>query len=306
MSEADRIKITIGTRGSQLARAQTEEVAACLREVGAVPEIKTIRTSGDTHTGPLAAAGVGVFVREIERALLEGEIDLAVHSMKDLPTGEREGLMVAAVPERVDPRDALVSRNDIGLPDLPPGSRVGTSSPRRVAQLRAYRPDLVLVPVRGNLDTRLKKLSGGEFDALIVACAGLIRMGLEHRATERISFDICLPAPGQGALALQVRKNDEGLCKLLSRFDHPPTRLAAAAERAFLARLGAGCSMPAGALGIIEGDHLVLQGVVADLEGKLVIRRRAEGSSEEGEKLGRELAQEVLAQGADRILEGCR
>jgi hydroxymethylbilane synthase len=305
MTKTDRLKIVIGTRASQLARAQTEEVAARLREEGADAIIKTIRTTGDMRSGPLAM-GIGVFVREIERALLDGEVDLAVHSLKDLPTGHREGLVVAAVPVRADASDALVSRAGVGLAELPAGSRIATSSPRRVAQLRAYRPDLVFEPVRGNLDTRLRKLSRGDFDALVIANAGLIRMGLADRATERLPFEICLPAPAQGALALQVRETDDRLIAFLSPFDHPPSRLAVTAERAFLARLGAGCSLPVGALAVVEGHTLLLRGAVADPEGRFVIRRQKEGPAEESEALGQRLADEILAEGADRILGGCK
>ncbi len=297
-------KAVIGTRGSALARAQAGEVAGRLRDIGVLVDIRTIRTAGDRTRGALARAGVGVFVREIEHALLRREVDVAVHSMKDLPTVMREGLVVAAVPPREDPRDALVSRTGKTLAELPLGSRVATSSPRRVAQLRAHRSDLVFIPVRGNLDTRLRKLSRGDFDALVVAYAGLLRLGLTERAAEIISPEICLPAPGQGALALQVRDTDDALREMVSKLDHPESRLAAAAERAFLARLGVGCSLPAGALGAVESDLLLLRAAMADPEGRRIIRRKAEGPASAAEAVGRRVAEEVLAAGGDRILAG--
>lgn len=297
-------QIVIGTRGSALARAQADIVAEGLRNLGVTVEVRVIRTTGDRTRGPLSRAGIGVFVRELEEALLRREVDLAVHSMKDLPTRPREGLVVAAVPLREDPRDALVTLTGVTLSKLPSGSRVASSSPRRVAQLRAHRPDLAFVAVRGNVDTRLRKLSRGDFEALVVAYAGLSRLGLTDRAAEIISPEVCLPAPGQGALALQVRETDSALRETLTRLDHRESRLAVAAERAFLARLGGGCSIPAGALGIMEGDRLTLRVVVADPEGRHVIRRQADGPAEAGETLGQQLAEEVLAEGADRILVG--
>ena len=194
--------------------------------------------------------------------------------MKDLPTGGREGLVIAAVPVREDPHDTLVTRTGVSFSELPLGSRVATASPRRIAQLWARRPDLRFVPGRGNVDTRLRKLlRRGDFDALVVAQAGLTRLGLAHLPAEPIPFDICLPAPGQGALALQVREDDEPLRELIGKLDHRPSHLAVIAERSFLACLGSGCSLPAAALGTLEGEQLTVQGLAADPEGKSIIRR---------------------------------
>jgi len=302
---AARTRLVVGTRGSKLARAQTQWVCARLREISIDAESKTVRTSGDRRKGLLGPPPLGAFVREIEDALRRGEIDVAVHSLKDLPTGDREGLTIAAVPIREDPRDALVSVSGHGLAGLPPNSRVATSSPRRLAFGRAFRPDLVFVAVSGNVDTRLRKLSQGECDALIVAYAGLTRLGLSDRVSELIPPEVMPPAPGQGALALQVRASS-AVAKQLAALDHCPTRCAVTAERAFLAALGEGCSLPAGALGEVEGDGLVLQGAVADLDGNVVIRGRVEGSASTAEDIGKRLAEQVLAGGAKRLLEECQ
>lgn len=296
--------VAIATRGSALALAQSRLVAERLRSLGSTVDIHVVHTTGDVLRGPLPSEGTGVFVKEIEHALLSGEANVAVHSMKDLPTGRREGLVIAAVPVRDDPHDALVTRSGLHLDQLPAGSRIATSSPRRKAQLRAYRPDLEFVPVRGNVDTRLRKLSRGDFDALVVAQAGLARLGLADSATELIPLGICLPAPGQGALAIQVRESDHRLRDLLAPLDHLPSRLAVEAERAFLSRLGAGCSLPAAALGAMDGDRLVLEATVADPEGKGVFRECIEGSAAEAEALGHQLAETLLAAGAAGLLVG--
>ncbi len=293
-------RVRIGTRGSALARAQTETVAARLRELGVSVEVAAIHTAGDRRTPVGSESAVGIFVREIEQALLEGEVDLAVHSMKDLPTGPRPGLVVAAVPAREDPSDVLVTRTGQGLLDLPTGSRVATSSQRRVAQLRSLRPDLVFVEARGNVDTRLRKLKRGEFDAVVLAYAGLARLGLLDVISERLAADVCLPAPGQGALALQVREQDASRRELLAQLDHRPTRLAVQAERAFLARVGAGCSVPAGALGVLEGERLTLKAALGEIGGGPVIRDRIEGPGDAASELGIELARRILARAPGR------
>jgi hydroxymethylbilane synthase len=292
--------VRIGTRGSALALAQARATAACLRQAGVNSEIITIRTTGDRRTEIGPDSPIGMFVREIEQALVRGDVDLAVHSMKDLPTGARPGLVVAAVLPREDPSDVIITRDGQGLDELPPGSRVATSSPRRVAQLRVHRPDLVFVPVKGNVDTRLRKLERGDFDALVLAYAGLARLDLSDAVTERLPYDICLPAPGQGALALQVREEDTALRRLLEQFDHEPSRLAVTAERAFLAGVGGGCSVPAGALGVIEGDRLILRGVLEAEEAGL-IRDQVEGPPGSASELGVELAERVLAATQTRI-----
>jgi hydroxymethylbilane synthase len=291
--------VRIGSRGSALALAQARAVAERLEQMGAEADIVTIRTSGDRGARTEAGSTVGVFVREIEQALLRGEVDLAVHSMKDLPTGPRDGLVSAAVPPREDPRDAIITRTGQGLDELPPASRVATSSPRRVAQLRSHRPDLVFVPVRGNVDTRLRKLERGDFEALILACAGLARLGLQEIITERLPVDVCLPAPGQGALALQVREQDAELRALLAPLDHAPSRLAVETERAFLAGVGSGCTVPAGALALVEADRLVLKAVLEGGEGEL-LRDQIEGPRASAAELGLELALRMRAAAPNR------
>jgi hydroxymethylbilane synthase len=299
-------RVVLGTRGSALALTQSKWVAGQLESLGASVDLRAIQTKGDVVRGPLERSEVGVFVREIERALVSEEVDLAVHSLKDLPTSDRDGLTIAAVPVREDPSDAVVTRSGAMLSELPAGSRVATSSPRRVAQLQAHFPDLEFVAVRGNVDTRLRKLSEGEFEALVLAYAGLARLERAEVVTEKLSWDICLPAPGQGALALQVRGDDERIRELVGQLDDRDARCAVEAERSCLARLGAGCSIPAGALGVVEGEELLLRGAIADPAGREVIRRERRGPASEGSKLGIELAEELLAGGGERILAGQR
>jgi hydroxymethylbilane synthase len=297
--------IRIGTRGSALALAQAGAVAAMLETRGAAVETVVIRTTGDGGAEPLSESPTGLFVREIEQALMSRAVDLAVHSMKDLPTDERPGLAVVAVPERSDPRDALVSRGGVGLSALPSGSKVATSSPRRAAQVRASRQDLAVVGVRGNVDTRLRKLGEGQFDALVLAYAGLLRLGLADRVSEVLPPEICLPAPGQGALALQARKDDAATRDLVGRLDHLPSRLATTAERAFLSELGAGCTLPAGALATVADGRVRLQAVVANRAGSSVMRREVVGAAQDAEALGRSLADEMLRAGARVLIEEC-
>jgi len=297
--------IRIGTRGSALALAQAGAVAAMLETRGAAVETVVIRTTGDGGAEPLSESPTGLFVREIEQALMSRAVDLAVHSMKDLPTDERPGLAVVAVPERSDPRDALVSRGGVGLSALPSGSKVATSSPRRAAQVRASRQDLAVVGVRGNVDTRLRKLGEGQFDALVLAYAGLLRLGLADRVSEVLPPEICLPAPGQGALALQARKDDAATRDLVGRLDHLPSRLATTAERAFLSELGAGCTLPAGALATVADGRVRLQAVVANRAGSSVMRREVVGAAQDAEALGRSLADEMLRAGARALIEEC-
>jgi hydroxymethylbilane synthase len=296
------MRIVIGTRGSKLALAQAEWVAERLRGLGAETSLSVIRTSGDRQTSAPAEAGVGVFVKEIEEALLCGEVSLAVHSLKDLPTGPREGLEITAVPGREDPSDALVTRDGVRLSDLASGARVGTGSIRRAAQLRACRPDLVFAPVRGNVDTRLRKLEQGDFEGLVLAAAGLIRLGMAARITERLAFDICLPAPGQGALALQVRADDNATQSVVAQLDHAPSRTAVTVERAFLEQLGGGCAVPVGALAAVNGDRVVLDGVVGGREGDRLLRDRVVGSATAPEAVGVALAERLLSRGADRFV----
>ncbi len=295
--------VILGTRGSQLALAQTRWVVERLKEQWPETEftVRTITTSGDRGADPRER---GIFVKEIERALFEGEIDIAVHSLKDLPTKTPTGLKVASIPRRVDPRDALVGRNtNKRLDQLPKGARVGTSSVRRKAQLLAYRPDLEIVPLRGNVDTRLKLLGSGEFDAIVVAAAGLLRLDLRNRIDELLDPEIVLPAPGQGALALEVRLGDDLAEELAYSLNHRETQLRVTAERAFLARLGAGCLAPAGALAYLEEGELRLEGVVAAPDGSELIRGEIAGPPEEAAELGEELAADILDQGGEAILK---
>jgi len=266
-------------------------------------ELVVIKTSGDRFMeAPIQTiGGKGIFTKEIEDALLRKEVDLAVHSMKDLPTQLPVGLAIAAVPERVDARDVLVAVNEMRLDQLPPGARVGTGSLRRRAQLLHYRPDLSLVPIRGNIDTRLKKLEAGEVDALVMAAAGLKRIGREDRITEFISDDICVSAVAQGALGLETREDDAARAQL-SFLHHGPTFAEVEAERAFLRRLGGGCHVPVGARARAEGDRLTIVGVVAEPDGSILCRGAAAGVVAAADRLGRELAERLLRDGADRIL----
>lgn len=306
-----RQKIIIGTRGSELALQQTGWVRRRLQELYPQMEfgLAIIRTQGDRITDvPLHAIGdKGLFIREIEQALLERRIDLAVHSLKDLPSELAPGLALLAVTEREDPRDVLVSHRYASLDSLPLGARVGTSSLRRAAQLKRHRPDLEIVPLRGNLDTRLKKLQKMDLDGIILAAAGLRRMGWEGWITEPLDPAICLPAVGQGALALEGRDEDGLIRELSQPLNHWPTFLATAGERAFLQTLGGGCQVPIAALGtplpVDNGEfHLRLDGLVASTDGSQLLRSSVTGPLTDGPALGRRLAEELLAAGAREIL----
>ncbi len=299
--------IRIGTRGSRLALRQTEAVVAALKQrfPGRRFEVHTLRTTGDRQTQePLdQIGGVGVFVKELESALLAGEIDIAVHSLKDVPTAMPEGLIIAAVPGREDPRDALVSRSGAKLADLPPEARIGTGSARRACQLRALRRDIAVTGIRGNVDTRLRKVEAGEVDAVVMAAAALARMGWLDKAAEVLSFDLMLPAPGQGALAVEIRSDDEAVREMAAAIDDGDYHRAVTAERAFLARLGGGCSVPIAALGEIDGGRLRLRGLVGDMEGIRILRAELEGPASDAEALGVQLAEELLSQGAADLLK---
>jgi len=294
--------LTIGSRGSQLALWQARWIKARLEERGEACRIEIIRTTGDKITDvPLAQVGSkGLFTKEIEEALLRGDVDLAVHSMKDLPTELPEGLTIAAVPAREDPRDALIGKK---LSELAAGSKVGTSSLRRAAQLRALRPDLRVESLRGNLDTRLRKLDEGRYDAIVLAAAGLKRMGWENRIAEVLSTDYMCPAVGQGALAIETRAGHGDAERICRALDHAETRLAVAAERALLAALGGGCQVPIGAYAQVDGDEVRLTAVVCTPDGDRLLRRNATGATLDPESLGNRLAQELLGAGADEILE---
>jgi len=302
-------KLKVGTRGSALALRQTNEVIEKLRASypGLELEARIIKTKGDKILDvPLAKIGdKGLFVKELELALLRKEIDFAVHSMKDLPTQLPEGLCIAAVPERVDPSDVLITKGP-RLAELPTGARIGSSSLRRHAQLQNYRPDLRISDLRGNLDTRLRKLDSGEFDGVVLAYAGLYRMGWTDRITEKIPPRICLPAVGQGALAIETRDDDADVIEILKALDHAESHAAVLAERSFMRALGGGCQVPIGALASIETGKLKLAGVVASLDGSRLVRAEIPGDPEKPEELGKELARILRAAGADKILRELR
>jgi hydroxymethylbilane synthase len=287
----------VGTRGSRLARAQTAWVIERLRD--AVPDRRwlevLISTAGDQSAS--LALGTGVFVKEIEQALLEGAIDVAVHSLKDLPTEPTPGLTIAAVPERADPRDSLVGGR---LDDLPDGARVGTGSPRRGAQLRRLRPGLDVVPIRGNVPTRVDKVRTGQVEAVMVAAAGLGRLGIP--ADDFFDPEVILPAPGQGALAIQSREDDE-LASLVAALDHPPTRSATTAERAVLASLGGGCMLPIATYARHEGGVLVVEAAVTSDDGTRQVRARASGDPAAAEELGASVAERLRDLGAMELLQ---
>lgn len=295
--------IRLGSRASTLALTQTELVLSALqaRHPEQAFEVRRISTHGDQvlDRSLTAIGGKGVFVREIEEALLAGEIDLAVHSFKDLPTVQPEGLVVGAVTERADPRDVLAAGPGVALAGLPAGARVGTSSRRRAVQLRSMRPDLAVADIRGNVETRLRKLDGGQYDAIILAAAGLARLGLLGRATQIFDPKVFLPAPGQGALALELRAADAEVAALLAPLDHAPTRAAVAAERALLAGLGGGCDLPIGAYAWLEAGQLALRALSADEAGHIA-SGEAYGSPDDPCALGRQLAMALLQPGGAR------
>lgn len=307
--------IIVGTRQSQLALTQTGHVIEALKRITAeqdLPyefEIKKIVTKGDRILDVTLSkvGGKGLFVKEIEQAMLDGEIDLAVHSMKDMPAELPEGLTIGAVPKRVDPRDALISRNGLQLSELPSGAKIGTSSLRRSSQLAASRPDFVLEPLRGNIDSRLRKLEEEGFDAIILAAAGLHRMGWEDRITSYLPTEVCLPAVGQGALGIECRESDEDVRHLLSLYNDPDTAVTVAAERRFLNVLGGSCQVPIGAFAELnprsdkEGPaEMVLTGMVGSPDGKVILKHSMAGN--DPLLLGEALADKLIAEGANTIL----
>jgi len=299
----------LGTRRSALALAQTEQVAKVLRDNGHDVEIVEVVTQGDRSAEALQQmGGTGVFVTELRDQLRRGDVDLAVHSLKDLPTTPADDLVVAAVPWRADPRDALVTRDGLRLDQLAAGSRVGTGSPRRAAQLRGLGFDLDVVPIRGNVDTRLRKVADGDYDAVVVAAAGLARLGRLDEASELLDPGQMLPAPGQGALAVECRAVDTELATALGKLlDDPLSRAAVTAERTLLAALEAGCSAPVGALadiGLDESgnDELYLRAVVVAVDGSRAVRLSTTGPLADGERLGQRLAADLLDAGAASLI----
>lgn len=305
--------ITIGSRGSRLALWQSEWVRAQIEKNHSQLEVRIeiIRTTGDVMlSAPLAQiGGKGVFTKELEEALLDGRIDLAVHSLKDLPTKLPDGLAIAAITEREDARDALILRHDFqmespSIAKLPEGAIVGTSSLRRLAQLKHLRPDLGIKDLRGNVDTRLRKLDTGDYDAIILAAAGLRRLGFTERISANLETSEMLPAVSQGALGIETRAMDERVINILSVLDDARTRAACTAERALLASLGGGCQVPIAAHAVVNEDRLQLDGLVAGLSGDTVIRNQTEGAAHQAEKLGQSLAETLRTEGADSLLSG--
>lgn len=296
-------RLRLATRASALALAQSRLVVDGLR--AAWPDVRTelvtVITEGDRRRDLPAAAlgGKGIFTAAVQQAVLDGRADLAVHSAKDLPAAQVPGLVLAAVPERDDPRDVLVGRHRLaGLDDLAPGARVGTGSPRRVALLNWLRPDLELVPIRGNVDSRVRRVHGGELDAVVLAAAGLRRLGLGLDPAVPLDPEAFTPAPGQGTLAVEAREDDTGALGMLSALTHRPSRVALRAERAFLERLGGSCTLPAGALlRRVDDGPLEIQGFLSALDGKGLVRERLRGPADQPEALGQALA--------DRLLDAC-
>ncbi len=302
--------LRLGTRASRLAMAQSIDVATQLESaLGVEVELVTISTAGDTTTAALTEiGGQGVFVGAVREALADDRVDLAVHSLKDLPTGEDPRVVLAAVPTRADPRDALVARDGLTLGELPAGARVGTGSPRRAAQIRALGLGLEVVAVRGNVDTRLRLVADGIVDAVVVARAGLLRLGRENEVTETLDPLQMLPAPGQGALAVEVASSADTLCRdIAGVLDEPDSRSAVTAERALLNELEAGCSSPVGALADVatgdDGPELWLRAVVSAVDGSSFVRLSASGSPSDADDLGRRLAREMLADGAADLVK---
>ncbi|MFI5374537.1 MAG: hydroxymethylbilane synthase [Candidatus Rokuibacteriota bacterium] len=302
------MNIRLGTRGSRLALVQCQQVAAALRAHGARAEVVVIRTSGDRLAQVALAdfGGKALFVKEIEEALLAGQVDVGVHSLKDMPATLPTGLLLAAFPVREDPADVLLTRGPGGWDGLPPGARVGTSSLRRRALVLARRPDLRPEPIRGNVETRIEKLTAGACDATILAAAGLRRLGLEPPNLTGLPVEEFVPAVGQGILAIEAREADREVLELLGRLDDTRSRSEALAERAFLERLGADCHTPVAGHARHEGTALVLTGVVASLDGLTVLRSRAIGGPLEAARLGTTVAEELLAKGAKALLDASR
>jgi hydroxymethylbilane synthase len=296
-------RLRIGSRGSQLALWQANHICALLRERGHEVEIVVIKTTGDKITDvALAKVGTkGMFTKEIEEALTAGRVDLAVHSLKDLPTEIPPEFEIAAITKRQDPRDVLVSRKHANIDELPHGARVGTSSLRRQAQLKSRRPDLDIHPLRGNVDTRLRKLEAGDYEAIILAAAGVNRLGLTALVKQVIAVDVICPAAGQGALGIEIRKDDDATGHYLSFLNDSAARQTTMAERALLNKLGGGCQVPIGAFAEVRDGKIHLDGVVAHPDGSLVLRESRDGN--DPERLGEQVGESLLARGGDAILQ---
>ncbi|HEY1272112.1 MAG TPA: hydroxymethylbilane synthase [Terriglobales bacterium] len=296
-------RLRIGSRGSQLALWQANHISALLRERGHQVELEIIKTTGDKITDvALAKVGTkGMFTKEIEEALAAGHVDLAVHSLKDLPTEVPAGFEIVAITKRENPRDVLISKQHASINALPRAARIGTSSLRRQAQLKALRPDLDIHPLRGNVDTRLRKLESGEYDAIILAAAGVTRLGLTALVKQILPAEIMCPAAGQGALGIEIRQGDREIGQHLSFLDDAAARSATTCERALLNRLGGGCQVPIGAFAELHGGRLHLEGVVANPDGSQVLRESRDG--DDPQKLGDEVGQVLLQRGGDAILQ---
>jgi hydroxymethylbilane synthase len=304
------MNIKIGTRGSKLALTQANLVADSLKRTapGITAEICVIKTSGDImqDVALTKIGGKGVFVKEIEDALLCSTVDLAVHSMKDVPTEIPAGLTFAAILRREDARDILVSKDNRKMEFMPRGARIGTGSMRRSAQLLAILPDLAIVPLRGNLETRLKKIQAENLQGIILAAAGMKRLGLAEKISQYLPIETMLPAVGQGALGLEVRDGNNDLMEVLAKLNHAPTAAEITAERSFLRHLGGGCLLPIAAFGKLEGEKLTLEGLVAAPNGSSVIRDKVRGAIAEAEELGKKLAEIIMEKGGKKLLElGC-
>jgi hydroxymethylbilane synthase len=300
--------LRIGTRASALARWQAESVRAQLSGIGVTAELEFIRTSGDRDSESSLRSigekggGKGVFIKEIEDALLDSRVDLAVHSMKDVPTELPSGLLLAAICKRADVRDALVSRGYLGFEQLPQGAGVGTSSLRRQAQLLLRRPDLKMTEIRGNVDTRLAKVARGDYDAIVLAKAGLDRLQMADRITEVLSTDLCLPAAGQGAVGIEARAGDDELLRVLRKLNDADTQIAVEAERTVLAGLQGGCQLPVGVWARLEGRKFLIEACVLAADGSESIRVRRAGMPRDAEDLARQVATALLGGGAERLL----
>ncbi len=302
--------LRLGTRGSALARAQTAGIATRLKALNSdlVVEEVILRTRGDTMLGsPIhELGGKGLFVKEIEDALLQGEIDAAVHSLKDLPSELPEGLILASIPEREEPWDALVSRNGESVRGLAPGSRIGTSSLRRITQIKRYRGDLDIVELRGNVDTRLAKVASGEVEAAVLALAGLKRLGFEERASESLAPELMLPAAGQGALAIETRANDAATRRLVGELEHPETKRAVMAERVVMARLEGGCQLPLAVFAEIRKSGFRIKARLSSTCGGRMVEKERVGTPEDAVRLAEDLAEDVFSSGGAEILRDIR
>lgn len=300
------MRVIVGTRGSPLALTQTNTVLADLRRLRPEVEfvVKTIKTTGDLAPDkPMRQMPRGLFAKELELALAAGEIDFAVHSFKDLPTELAAGFAIAAVSEREDPRDVLITPGRESLARLPQGSRLGTSSPRRLAQIKAYRPDLRVLPIRGNVGTRMEKARSGQYDGIVLAAAGLKRLGMEREITEYIDPSVSLPAVGQGVLALETRSDDSRTRDLVSQMTHQETQVCVSAEMGVLRKLGGGCRTPIAAYAVLQGDQVFLRGMVASADGTRLVRAETRGSVHLPEAVGIELAGRLIDLGAAALLE---